>query len=64
MCENMVLQNHPIIYTHPVFNVQPEDDHCQAPKHIVVPYVIILYIPLPSNKAVLDKYIRSTVVSL
>jgi len=23
-----------------VFHVQPENDHCQAPKHVVVPYVV------------------------
>jgi len=23
-----------------VFHVQPEDGHCQAPKHVVVPYVV------------------------
>jgi len=64
ICENMILQNPSIIYTHPVFHVQPEDGHCQTPKRVVVPYVVILDIPIPSNKVVLDKYIRSTVVSL
>ena len=44
------------------FHVQPEDGHCQVPKHVVVPYVVILYIPLPSNKVVLDKYIHSSLV--
>ena len=23
-----------------VFHVQPEDGHCQVPKHVVVPYVV------------------------
>ena len=37
-----------------VFHVQPEDGHCQAPKHVAVPYVVnTIYTPLPSNKIVL-----------
>ena len=47
-----------------VFHVQPEDDHCQAPKHVVVPYVVnTLYIYVSSNKVVLDRYIHCTLVS-
>jgi len=30
----------PRITAYQVFHVQPEDGHCQAPKHVVVPYVV------------------------
>jgi hypothetical protein len=53
------------ITAYQVFHVQPEDDHCQVPKHVVVPYVVnTIYTPLPLNKVVLDKYIHFTLVSL
>jgi len=32
--------NKPHITAYKVFHVQPEDDHCQVPKHVVVPYVV------------------------
>ena len=33
-----------------VFHVQPEDGHCQAPKHVAVPYVVNTRLSLPLNK--------------
>jgi len=45
-------------------HVQPEDGHCQALKHVVVPYAVDYLIPLPTNKVVLDRYIRSILVNL
>jgi len=52
-------------YNFLLFHVQPEDGHCQVPKHVVVPYVVnTRYTSTPSNKVVLDKYIHSTLVSL
>ena len=57
-----LLHNLKIAFTFWFTLVQPEDGHCQAPKHLVVPYVLYFYIPLPTNKVVLDKYIHSILV--
>ena len=34
------VHNKPRITAYYIFHVQPEDGHCQAPNHVVVPYVI------------------------
>jgi len=41
------------------------DLHCQGPKHVVDLYVVnYIYISLPSNKVVLDKYIHFILVHI
>ena len=44
------------------FISQPEDGHCQVPKHAVVFMYFILCTSLPSNKVLLDQYIHSNIV--
>ena len=46
-----------------MFHVQPEVGHCQAPKHVVVPYAVY-YLHTSTNKVMLDKYIHSILVNL
>jgi len=44
-----VLPNRQVFLPDPVFHVQPEDGHCQAPKHVVVPYAVY-YLHTSTNK--------------